>query len=145
MHFRVYLRQKYHMRMCAWSSSAGKSLHSCIQGPPRASRHRWDTPGIKDSSFKMWAPLWSGCTVNFLPLGVHLEHDGRCSVRSSHPDQGSGSCSTGRWRCSDSAPSWGKQDVSGGSSNQSERLNWAKLRHKCRNCTSILTLNPEIS
>lgn len=54
--FWVYLRRRYRKRTCAWSSSAGKSLHSCIQGPPRASRHRWDTPGIKTQQVKMWAP-----------------------------------------------------------------------------------------
>lgn len=76
-------RQRCRKRRCAWSSSAGKSLRSCIQGPPRASRHRWGKP-----------------------LGVYLEHDGRCSVQPGRPGRSSGSCSTGRWRCSDSALSW---------------------------------------
>lgn len=41
-----------------------------------------------------------GTESEFLPLGVRLEHAVWCSVQPGRPGRGSGSCSTGRWRCS---------------------------------------------
>lgn len=47
--------------------------------------------------------------ADFLLLDVCLEHAGKYSVQPGRPDRGSGSCSRGRWKCSDLALDCGKE------------------------------------